>query len=48
MACAQGDQYSYAEVAVGKKRVKISYKTETGETVSDVDGSECGPYKLSR
>jgi alkaline phosphatase D len=48
MACAQGDQNSYAQITASKKRFEIAYKTETGETVTDVDDSPCGPYRLRR
>ena len=48
MACSQGDQNSYAQVLAKKKRLKIDYKTETGDPVVDVDGSTCGPYVLKR
>jgi alkaline phosphatase D len=48
MACSQGDQFSYAQVSAGKRNLKIAYKTGSGETVTDVDGSDCGPYTLKR
>ena len=47
MFCSQGDQNSYAEITAAKRKLKIAYKTETGETVTDVDDTPCGPYVLS-
>ena len=46
MFCAQGDEYSYAEVEVSSSAVTIFYKTETGATVQDVNGQPCGPYTI--
>lgn len=46
MKCAQGDQYSYAQIAAGKRRLVVSYKDENGDPVIDVDGAPCGPYTL--
>jgi phosphodiesterase/alkaline phosphatase D-like protein len=48
MMCSQGDQNSYAQISAGKKKLKIDYKSETGDPVIDVDGSTCGPYVLKR
>lgn len=48
MACAQGDQNSYAQIVAGKRRLRVSYKDEDGDTVTDFDGSACGPYVLER
>jgi alkaline phosphatase D len=47
MFCSQGDQNSYAQVTAANKKLKIAYKTETGETVTDVDDTPCGPYVLT-
>ena len=47
MFCAQGDQNSYGQVTVTKKKLKIEYKSEDGGPVSDVDDSICGPYTLT-
>jgi phosphodiesterase/alkaline phosphatase D-like protein len=47
MACAQGNQNSYAEVTVRRGSLKVAYKDENGNTVKDVDGAtNCGPYVL--
>jgi phosphodiesterase/alkaline phosphatase D-like protein len=47
MACAQGDQNSYAEVTVKSGSLRVAYKDENGKTVKDVDGTTpCGPYVL--
>jgi alkaline phosphatase D len=48
MLCAQGDVFSYGEVAVRKDRVEIAYKDQAGQTVLDVNGDPCGPYTISR
>ncbi|MGH2965198.1 MAG: alkaline phosphatase D family protein [Solirubrobacterales bacterium] len=47
MACAQGNQNSYAEVTVTRGTLRVAYKDENGNTVKDVDGTtNCGPYLL--
>jgi phosphodiesterase/alkaline phosphatase D-like protein len=47
MACAQGNQNSYAEVTVKRRSLRVAYKDENGNTVKDVDGTtNCGPYLL--
>lgn len=49
MACAQGDQNSYAEVTVTRGSLTIEYKKADGSPVVDVDGTTpCGPYVLTR
>ena len=48
MMCSQGDQNSYAQVSAGKNKLRIAYKTEDGERVTDVDEEPCGPYVLKR
>jgi alkaline phosphatase D len=48
MACAQGDQNSYAEVTVRRDRLSLDYKQADGSPVTDVDGTRCGPYVLTR
>jgi len=48
MACAQGDQNSYAEVTVKRGSLRIDYKQADGSPVTDVDGTRCGPYVLTR
>ena len=47
MACAQGDQFSFAEVNASSDELTISYKEENGDTVQDVSGGNCGPYTLA-
>jgi alkaline phosphatase D len=48
MACAQGGVNSYAEVTVKSGTLKIAYKDQNGNIVTDVDGSTpCGPYVLT-
>lgn len=47
MECSQGSQFSYGEVVVKKNKVEIAYKTETGDTVLDVNGQPCGPYTIT-
>ena len=47
MACAQGDQNSYAEVTVKQGTLTVAYKQADGSPVTDVDGTTpCGPYVL--
>jgi phosphodiesterase/alkaline phosphatase D-like protein len=46
MSCAQGDQFSYAEVTATATQLRIDYRTEAGERVTDVTGVPCGPYTL--
>jgi alkaline phosphatase D len=48
MLCAQGDQYSYAQVTVTRRAVTVAYKDENGDTVLDVNDEPCGPYTLPR
>jgi len=49
MACAQGDQPSYAEVTVKRGTLTVEYKKADGSPVVDVDGTTpCGPFVLSR
>jgi phosphodiesterase/alkaline phosphatase D-like protein len=48
MLCAQGDQYSYAQVSVTRSSVTVAYKDENGDQLLDVDGTPCGPYRLTR
>jgi phosphodiesterase/alkaline phosphatase D-like protein len=47
MACAQGDQPSYAEVTVKRGSLSVEYKKDDGSPVIDVDGNPCGPYVLT-
>ena len=47
MACAQGSVFSYAEVEVGRRAVRIEYRDENGDVVQDVDGQPCGPYTVT-
>jgi phosphodiesterase/alkaline phosphatase D-like protein len=47
MACAQGEQPSYAEVTVKRGSLKVEYKTDDGSQVIDIDGTPCGPYVLT-
>ena len=47
MACAQGGENSYAEVTVTSTSLTIDYKDEDGNTLTDVNGSPCGPYVLN-
>jgi alkaline phosphatase D len=49
MACAQGEQDSYAEVTVKAGSLTVAYKKDDGSTVRDIDGTTpCGPYVLTR
>ena len=48
MACAQGDQPSYAEVTVKRGSLTVDYKKADGSPVVDVDGTTpCGPFVLN-
>jgi hypothetical protein len=49
MQCAGLDQFSYAEVTVGRKTLKVELKDIQGNTVKDTGdrnaaGPPCGPY----
>jgi hypothetical protein len=47
MACAQGDENSYAEVTVKSGKLTVAYKDQDGNVVMDSDGATpCGPYVL--
>jgi phosphodiesterase/alkaline phosphatase D-like protein len=49
MACAQGNQPSYAQVTVKSGSLTVAFKKADGSTVTDVDGTTpCGPYVLTR
>jgi alkaline phosphatase D len=49
MACAQGGKNSYAEVTVTASQLRIEYKDENGNPLTDSDGTTpCGPYILTR
>ncbi len=48
MACAQGNENSYAQVTVSASKLKIEYKDENGNQLFDLDGTTpCGPYTLT-
>ena len=47
MFCAQGDVYSYGQVAVDGNQLIIEYNDENGNTVVDVNDQPCGPYTLT-
>jgi phosphodiesterase/alkaline phosphatase D-like protein len=48
MACAQGNQNSYAEVTVTGGSLTVEYKKDDGSPVVDADGTtQCGPYVLT-
>jgi alkaline phosphatase D len=48
MACAQGGENSYAEVTVKGGSLTVDYKQADGSPVTDIDGTTCGPYVLTR
>jgi alkaline phosphatase D len=49
MACAQGNQPSYAQVTVTGQTLTVAYKKADGSNVVDTDGTTpCGPYVLTR
>jgi hypothetical protein len=49
MACAQGDENSYAQVTVVTRNIlRVAYKDEDGNILLDSDNSTpCGPYVLT-
>jgi hypothetical protein len=48
MACAQGGEYSYAQVTVTRNNFRLAYKDEEGNILLDSDGATpCGPYVLT-
>jgi alkaline phosphatase D len=46
MKCAAIDVYSYGEVRVDAKRLRISFKDLNGRPVKEPDGRACGPFTL--
>jgi alkaline phosphatase D len=46
MRCAALDSYSYAQVRVTAKRLRVALKDLNGHTVKESDGRACGPYTL--
>jgi hypothetical protein len=46
MKCAALDSYSYAQVNVTAKRLRVALKDLNGRTVTESDGRACGPYVL--
>jgi alkaline phosphatase D len=46
MKCAALDSYSYAQVKVTAKRLRVALKDLNGRTVRESDGRACGPYAL--
>ena len=46
MRCAAIDVYSYGEVRVDAKRLRISFKDLNGRPVKEPDGRACGPFTL--
>jgi alkaline phosphatase D len=46
MKCAALDAYSYAEVHVTARRLRVALKDIAGRTVKESDGRACGPYSL--
>jgi phosphodiesterase/alkaline phosphatase D-like protein len=48
MDCAQGGEFSYAEVTVTSSTLRVTYKDEDGNILLDSDGTTpCGPYVLT-
>jgi alkaline phosphatase D len=47
MFCSQGGENNYAQVTVARDAVTIAYKDENGNPLLDVDGTPCGPYRLT-
>jgi alkaline phosphatase D len=46
MFCAQGGVYSYGQVTITSSRLTVRYKDQDGDTVVDVNGQPCGPYRI--
>jgi phosphodiesterase/alkaline phosphatase D-like protein len=46
MSCAALDTYSYAEVAVGRRRLVIEPKDPAGRPVREQSGAQCGRYTV--
>jgi alkaline phosphatase D len=46
MRCAAIDVYSYAQVDVSSKRLRVTYKDLNGKQVTEPDGKPCGPFSL--
>ncbi|TML08457.1 MAG: hypothetical protein E6G41_02150, partial [Actinobacteria bacterium] len=46
MRCAALDTYSYGEITVTAKRLRVALKDLNGRTVRESDGRACGPYTL--
>jgi alkaline phosphatase D len=46
MRCAALDSYSYAQVKVTARRLRVALKDLNGRTVKEADGRACGPYVL--
>jgi phosphodiesterase/alkaline phosphatase D-like protein len=46
MKCAALDVYSYAQVTVTAKRLRVALKDLNGRQVKEADGRACGPYTL--
>ena len=46
LECAALDSYSYAQVRVTAKRLRVALKDLNGRTVKESDGRACGPYSL--
>lgn len=47
MRCAAIDGYSYAEVRVTAREVRVEAKDAAGNLVHDVDGTPCAPVVLT-
>ncbi len=47
MRCAAIDGYSYAEVRVTAREVRVEVKGADGKLVRDVDGTPCAPVVLT-
>jgi alkaline phosphatase D len=48
MLCSQGGENNYAQVTVTGDAVTVAYRDENGDQLLDVDGTPCGPYRLTR
>jgi hypothetical protein len=46
MSCAAIDVYSYAEIRVDARRLRIAFKDLDGKPVKEPEGRTCGPYTL--
>jgi alkaline phosphatase D len=46
MKCVAMDVYSYAEIKVDAKRLRIAFKDLDGKPVKEPDGRTCGPFTL--